>query len=227
LLATGALRSVRSTPYREIAMNRRVAVRLLAAALCTIGATAAHAQLPYGPDTCRQGYVWREAYPGDHVCVTPETRAQAADDNRRAPARWQPGGGAYGPYTCRPGFVWREARPGDVVCVIPEIRAQTAADNRQAAMRRAASIAPVPAMGAPQQVQLRTEDSRCEQYASHAVRQYRLGAQRCGVRMDGRWQPNYQNHYQWCLGASNAALYSEQRARDDLLIRCGAVSRID
>jgi hypothetical protein len=76
-------------------------------------------------------------------------------------------------------------------------------------------------------VQLRTEDSRCEQYASHAVRQYRLGAQRCGVRMDGRWQPSYQNHYQWCLGASNAALYSEQRARDDVLIRCGAVSRID
>jgi len=83
-------------------MNRRVAAHLLFAALCAIGATAAHAQLPYGPDTCRQGYVWREAFPGDHVCVTPETRAQVADDNRRAPDRWQPGGGAYGPYTCLP-----------------------------------------------------------------------------------------------------------------------------
>jgi hypothetical protein len=31
-----------------------------------------------GPDTCQQGFVWREARPGDHVCVTPETRSQAA-----------------------------------------------------------------------------------------------------------------------------------------------------
>ena len=205
-------------------MNRRAAVRFLAAALCAIGATAANAQLPYGPDTCRQGYVWREAFPGDHVCVTPETRAQAADDNRRAPARWQPGGGASGPYTCRPGFVWREARPGDVVCVIQEIRALTAADNREAGNRRAALPAPAPA---PQVVQVRREDERCYQYANYAVRQYRLGAQRCGVRMDARWQPSYENHYQWCLGAPNGALYSEQRAREDVLIRCGAVARID
>ena len=27
--------------------------------------------LPYGPDTCKQGYVWRDAIPGDHVCVVP------------------------------------------------------------------------------------------------------------------------------------------------------------
>jgi hypothetical protein len=31
--------------------------------------------------------VWREAHPGDHVCVTPETRAQTAADNRQAAAR--------------------------------------------------------------------------------------------------------------------------------------------
>ena len=24
-----------------------------------------------GPDTCRPGYVWRRAFPGDHVCVPP------------------------------------------------------------------------------------------------------------------------------------------------------------
>jgi hypothetical protein len=41
----------------------------------------------YGPDTCLQGYVWREAVPGDHVCVTPETRAQAAQDNSLAASR--------------------------------------------------------------------------------------------------------------------------------------------
>jgi hypothetical protein len=41
----------------------------------------------YGPDTCIQGYVWREAIPGDHVCVTPEVRDQAAEDNRLADSR--------------------------------------------------------------------------------------------------------------------------------------------
>ncbi len=38
----------------------------------------------WGPDTCRQGYVWRDAFPGDHVCVTVESRAQAQEDNRKA-----------------------------------------------------------------------------------------------------------------------------------------------
>src|SRR5437879_2092442 len=33
---------------------------------------------------CRQGFVWREAFPGDYVCVTPEARSQAAQDNRSA-----------------------------------------------------------------------------------------------------------------------------------------------
>jgi hypothetical protein len=31
--------------------------------------------------------VWREARSNDHVCVTPETRAQAASDNREAASR--------------------------------------------------------------------------------------------------------------------------------------------
>ena len=42
---------------------------------------------PIDPDTCLQGYVWREAVPGDYVCVTPETRAQAAQDNSLAASR--------------------------------------------------------------------------------------------------------------------------------------------
>jgi len=108
--------------------------------------------------------------------------------------------------------------------VTPDKRAETAIDNRQAANRRAAPPVPAPV---PQVVQVRREDERCYQYANYAVGQYRLGAQRCGVRTDARWQPSYESHYQWCLGASNAALYSEQRARDDVLIRCGAMSRID
>lgn len=107
--------------------------------------TPALAQSEYGPDTCRQGYVWREAFPGDHVCVSPDTRTQAARDNRQAAARRESNGGAYGPDTCRQGYVWREASPDDHVCVTPETRAQAAADNAQAAARRASPSAVQPA----------------------------------------------------------------------------------
>lgn len=86
-------------------------------------------------DACKQGYVWREAFPGDHVCVTPGTRAGAARDNRMAKSRIKRGGGAYGPDTCIKGFVWREANRADHVCVRPEIRRQTAEDNRFAKAR--------------------------------------------------------------------------------------------
>ena len=92
--------------------------------------TPAHAQ-----ELCRQGYVWREAFPGDRVCVTPGTRTQAASDNSQASSRRVPGGSD----TCRQGYVWREARPSDHVCVTPQVRTQTASDNRQAANRLAKS----------------------------------------------------------------------------------------
>jgi serine/threonine-protein kinase len=92
---------------------------------------------PPTTDTCVQGYVWREAVPRDHVCVTPETRAQAAQDNSLAASRRSPTGGAYGPDTCLQGYVWREAVPGDHVCVTPETRTQAAQDNSLAASRRA------------------------------------------------------------------------------------------
>ena len=38
----------------------------------------------YGPHTCVQGYVWREAYAGDDVCVTGAQRSQAAAGNAQA-----------------------------------------------------------------------------------------------------------------------------------------------
>ena len=90
-----------------------------------------------GADTCIEGYVWREAFPHDHVCVTPAIRAQAASDNGQAASRREPGGGAYGPDTCRQGYVWREASPDDHVCVIPETRTQAASDYAQKEFRRA------------------------------------------------------------------------------------------
>jgi len=92
--------------------------------------------LPYGPDQCLQGFVWREAFPGDHVCVTGQTRSEAAADNSQAAARRSPTGGPYGPDTCLQGYVWRDANPTDHVCVTPDIRAQAAYDNSQAQLRR-------------------------------------------------------------------------------------------
>ena len=94
--------------------------------------------LPYGPDTCKQGFVWREAQPSDHVCVTPDIRTQTAQENSFAAARRDPNGGAYGPDTCLVGFVWREAFSGDHVCVPPDSRSQAAADNAAAPSRGAA-----------------------------------------------------------------------------------------
>jgi hypothetical protein len=104
--------------------------------LCILGSlfTSALAQ-NYGPDTCKQGYVWREAYSGDHVCVTPQVRADTVMDNRLAASRRSPTDRTYGPDTCKSGFVWREARSDDRTCVLPQTRAQVAADNRDAPNR--------------------------------------------------------------------------------------------
>lgn len=90
-----------------------------------------------GPDTCIQGFVWREAVPNDHVCVTPQVRQQTRSDNAQAAARRSPTGGPFGPNTCLSGFVWREAFSGDRVCVTPRTRAQAAQDNRWVRVRDA------------------------------------------------------------------------------------------
>ncbi len=84
---------------------------------------------------CLQGYVWRQAYSGDYVCVSPATRTEAATDNAAALSRVQSGGGAYGQYTCVQGYVWRQAVPDDYTCVTPAVRAQAAYDNSQAGNR--------------------------------------------------------------------------------------------
>ncbi|MEN3320525.1 MAG: hypothetical protein ACJ74F_08130 [Mycobacterium sp.] len=106
-------------------------------------ATAVADPLPYGPDTCIQGFVWREAGGGDVVCVTPAVRDSTAQENQLASQRVEPNGGAYGPNTCKQGFVWREAFGGDAVCVTPASRTQAANDNAAAASRKAAN-APQP-----------------------------------------------------------------------------------
>lgn len=104
-----------------------------------------HASCPYGPDQCLPGYVWREAFSGDHVCVTGQTRQQAADDNAQAAQRRDPncatGNCPYGPNQCLSGYVWRGASNEDYVCVSGQVRDQAKADNTAASSRRDPSCA--------------------------------------------------------------------------------------
>jgi hypothetical protein len=88
------------------------------------------AQLVYGPNVCKRGYVWRAADVSDYVCVTGATRTETAAENARAASRRVPGGD-----TCVAGYVWREAFVGDHVCVTPASRVRVAADNAQAGDR--------------------------------------------------------------------------------------------
>lgn len=88
----------------------------------------------YGPQTCRSGFVWREASAQDRVCVVPETRDSTRQENALAAGR-RAGGGAYGPDTCLPGYVWREAFGGDKVCVPPKSRERARRDNARAGAR--------------------------------------------------------------------------------------------
>ncbi|MCC6315501.1 MAG: hypothetical protein IT337_15995 [Thermomicrobiales bacterium] len=106
-----------------------------AALALVAGRRAASAQTcPYGANTCAQGYVWREAFPGDVACVDPSQRDQAAYDNASQASRVDPNG-PYGPLSCISGYVWRDAYDGDGVCVEPWVRDQVHYDNSQAAAR--------------------------------------------------------------------------------------------
>jgi hypothetical protein len=106
-----------------------------ALALAALAAPALAAD-GHGKDTCLNGFVWREAAPTDHVCVTPMVRMRTAQENDAAAARRSPTGGPFGPNTCLNGYVWRAAVASDVVCVPPPRRQQARNDNAQAAARR-------------------------------------------------------------------------------------------
>jgi hypothetical protein len=102
------------------------------------GRTAASASAAgsHGPLTCLDGFVWRQATPRDHVCVTPEVRAQTARDNALTTTRRSATAGAFGPDLCVAGYVWREAVPRDHVCVSPATWEQVHDDNLTAGLRR-------------------------------------------------------------------------------------------
>ncbi len=63
-----------------------------------VQASAAQAQ------PCASGYVWRDNFDGDTLCVKPELRHKLADGTYRA------------------GYVWRDSFIGDAVCVTPAER---------------------------------------------------------------------------------------------------------
>ncbi len=107
-----------------------------AATASTASTTSTPAIATAHPDTCKNGYVWREARPGDRVCVTPYRRDLTAYENSQAAHRIATNSGPYGSTTCKQGYVWREAYTGDHVCVTPASRSQAAYDNSQAANRR-------------------------------------------------------------------------------------------
>lgn len=91
---------------------------------------------PLAAESCRAGFVWREANAADHVCVPAATRTLAAQQNRLGPGR-RAGGGAGNADACKQGFIWRQADTADHVCVTPGEHKQVEFDNRLAASRRA------------------------------------------------------------------------------------------
>ena len=139
------------------------------------GASPASAAGSHGPLTCLDGFVWRQATPRDHVCVTPEVRAQTARDNALAPAAAARRPAPSGPTCASPGYVWREALPGDHVCVTPATWQQVHDDNLTAGARRNAL-----------RVKVGTTDDRAPRYWVHAdginVGMARVGAVRPGRR---------------------------------------------
>jgi hypothetical protein len=103
-----------------------VAALGLAVAMAAFTAPAASAATP---NTCKAGYVWREAFPGDVVCVlwSSGSRDTVQAENRAAAGRTVPG-----QIWCLNGFVWREARPSDLVCVPPAARDRVRGENHNA-----------------------------------------------------------------------------------------------
>jgi hypothetical protein len=115
---------------------------LLMCAATAFITVAAPAPAQAAPDTCISGYVWREARPSDHVCVTPAVRTRTQQENANPTNHRSPNGGTYGPNTCVNGYVWREAFDGDTICVTPDERSATLADNAAAASRVATPQSP-------------------------------------------------------------------------------------
>ena len=109
---------------------------------------------------CQAGFVWRDTFDGDTVCVKPEERHRLANG------------------TCISGYVWRDTFNGDNVCVTPAQREAAQAQKRRddlsiltnrsgpavmTAPTRPAN--PAPAAPAPQPTQMATATDDVDIYA--------------------------------------------------------------
>lgn len=71
---------------------------------------------------CANGYVWRDAVPGDRVCVPLQRRESVKRDNETGSVS----------RSCARGLVWREAVPTDRLCVSPAERDRVKRENAEA-----------------------------------------------------------------------------------------------
>jgi hypothetical protein len=120
---------VEGTAVEQAAVNATVPPAAAAPSPGTNAAPPAEAapEAQVAPGTCLPGFVWREARPGDRVCVTTATRAEVAEQNATPDLNR-----AEGSLNCLSGYVWREAFDGDTICVDVATRARTRADNAEA-----------------------------------------------------------------------------------------------
>jgi len=203
---------------------------------------------PVASGTCANGYVWRNAFAGDTICVTTQSRDQAARDNSQASARvksWLTGPDGRPSRICRIGFVWRGAGPDDFVCVTPQTRNATRRENLEAPTHLAPTdvckvgfvwretspsdhVCVTPEMRDAVRTDnslhfLRVFNASCEAYANTAVAQFRAEEEaRCGLRNNNQrpWHDNFENHYGWCLSASNSARQNEINVRNNEINTC-------
>ncbi|GII31263.1 hypothetical protein Pmi06nite_47050 [Planotetraspora mira] len=88
---------------------------------------AAADPLPWGPYTCAQGFVWRQATADDLVCVYPSRRTDVAAENSGSPSHK-----LLNTMYCVPGYEWRLANPSDRACVTSIQRRMARMENESA-----------------------------------------------------------------------------------------------
>jgi hypothetical protein len=130
--------TTRRRPRLRHVLTGLLAVAVAAAATVNTS-TPASAQSIFGPDTCLYGYVWREATPADHVCVTSARRDTVAYENQLSPLLKNPSG-PFGPESCKDGWVWREATASDRACVTSQSWTMVHNENATAGDRRAIDL---------------------------------------------------------------------------------------
>ncbi len=120
----------------------RASARALAAIAVLVGLplspqlSGAQTHNQTSPGRCRLGFVWREAGPGDRVCVEAWAHARVLQENadNRLHSISRPLGA---PPKCVAGYVFRQAFVRDLVCVTPTSHAQAEDENALGPSRRA------------------------------------------------------------------------------------------